>query len=147
MSFMSTERPLAEDLAFLLSRASGVVARSASKALAPLGLRVRSYSVLAFVCDEEAGLTQRQLASLIGLDPSQLVSLVDDLESRGLVRRTMDATDRRNKLVATTDEGLRLRAEAARRIAEADAFAGVSAKKQDELRAALKKLAFSDNDS
>ena len=38
---MSAERPLTDDLGFLLSRASGAVARSVSAALGPLGLRVR----------------------------------------------------------------------------------------------------------
>ena len=41
----------------------------------------------------------------LGLDPSQIVALVDDLEGRGLVMRTLDPNDRRNKLIVATDDG------------------------------------------
>ncbi|MGY4711557.1 MarR family winged helix-turn-helix transcriptional regulator [Mycolicibacterium sp. CBM1] len=95
------------DLGFLLSRASGLVARSANAALAPSGLRVRQYSVLTLVCDAPAGLSQRELADVLGLDPSQVVALVDELDSAGLVRRQLDPNDRRARLVTATAAGKR----------------------------------------
>lgn len=141
---MSTNRPLAEDLGFLLSRASGVVARSVSEALAPLGLRVRSYSVLVFASEDSAGVTQRRLAASMGLDPSQIVALVDDLETRGLVTRAPDPTDRRNKLIIATEEGHRVRGDAQQRVdrAQNGYFDGVSQKHLEELRSALWRIAF-----
>lgn len=141
---MSVQRPFAEELGFLLSRASGVVAKSASSALSPLGLRVRSYSVLAFVSEEAAGVTQRRLAGLVGLDPSQIVALVDDLEDRGLVKRGPDPADRRNKLITATGEGRRLRDEARRRIGEAQApyFDRLPPELVQNLRKTLHDIAF-----
>lgn len=140
---------LTEDLGFLLSRASGVLARSASEVLADLGLRVRSYSVLDLAGEESSGVTQRRLAATMGLDPSQIVALVDDLESRGLVIRTPDPTDRRNKLIAVTEAGHQVRQQARKRVDEAskDHFAGVSQQDLDHLRHTLRRIAFPEQTS
>lgn len=141
---MSTQRPLADDLGFLLSRASGVIARSASEALAPLELRIRSYSVLVLASEEATGITQRQLAATMGLDPSQIVALVDDLEKRGLVHRTPDPTDRRNKLVGATEQGRLLAHDAQQRVENAHQgfFDDVSREDIHELRRMLRAIAF-----
>ncbi|MBA8825031.1 DNA-binding MarR family transcriptional regulator [Saccharopolyspora lacisalsi] len=146
---MSTQRPLADDLGFLLSRASGVVARSVSEALAPLDLRVRSYSVLTFACEETAGMTQRRLAAIMALDPSQIVALVDELQSRGLVHRTPDPADRRNKIISATDVGHRVAQDAQQRIDRAynGHFDHVPPERLDELRLLLREIAFSDTSS
>lgn len=104
---------LADDIGFLLSRASGLVVRATNDALAEVDLRVRSYSVLALACDREGGTSQRDLAAGLGLDPSQVVALVDDLARRGLVQRTPSPGDRRTKLVTATGQGRRVRDRAA----------------------------------
>ncbi|WP_207225716.1 MarR family winged helix-turn-helix transcriptional regulator [Blastococcus saxobsidens] len=111
-------RPLADDLGFLLSRASGQVARVTNAALAEHGLRVRQYSVLVLACDAPDGLSQRELATQLALDPSQVVLLVDELAAAGLVQRQAPETDRRTRLVVATAEGCRVR-EAAGRDADA----------------------------
>lgn len=104
---------LTDDVGFLLSRASGVIARASNAALTSHGLRVRSYSVLLLACDSAEGVTQRELADVLGLDPSQVVLLVDDLAAAGLVERRPSTADRRTKLVLPTDRGRELRGEAA----------------------------------
>ena len=47
----------------------------------------------------------RELASLLGVDPPNLTTVVDDLERAGLVERQAHRTDRRVKLVVATAEG------------------------------------------
>lgn len=111
-------QPLTDDLGFLLSRASGQIVRATNSALAEHGLRVRQYSVLALACETEDGLSQREVATALGLDPSQVVLLVDELASAGLVERMAPEGDRRTRLVVATPEGRRVR-EAARRDADA----------------------------
>jgi DNA-binding MarR family transcriptional regulator len=111
-------QPLTDDLGFLLSRASGQIVRATNAALAEHGLRVRQYSVLALACESEDGLGQRELATALGLDPSQVVLLVDELAAAGLVERQAPDVDRRMRLVVATPEGRRVR-EAARRDADA----------------------------
>lgn len=112
--------PLTDDLGFLLSRASGAVVRSTNAALAGHGLRVRQYSVLVLACDAAEGITQRELADVLGLDPSQVVLLVDELAGRELVARRPSEADRRTRLVVATDAGRALRD-----AAERDATAAV----------------------
>jgi DNA-binding MarR family transcriptional regulator len=115
---VSMVQPLADDLGFLLSRASGQIVRATNTALAGHGLRVRQYSALALACEQPEGLSQRELATVLGLDPSQVVLLVDELVAAGLVERQAPEADRRTRLVVATAEGRRVR-EAARQDAEA----------------------------
>jgi DNA-binding MarR family transcriptional regulator len=110
---------LSADLGFLLSRASGLVVRASNAALAAEGLRVRQYSVLVLACDAAEGMSQRELASVLGLDPSQVVVLVDELADAGLVERRPDPADRRTRLVVATPAGRRRRAVAAERVSAA----------------------------
>jgi len=114
--------PLTDDLGFLLSRASGAVVRATNTALAGHGLRVRQYSVLVLACDAAEGVTQRELADVLGLDPSQVVLLVDELAGRELVERRPSEADRRTRLVLATAAGRALR-----EAAERDATAAVEA--------------------
>ncbi|SSC24078.1 DNA-binding transcriptional regulator, MarR family [Klenkia terrae] len=111
--------PLTDDLGFLLSRASGAVVRATNAALTSHGLRVRQYSVLVLACDAADGVTQRELADVLGLDPSQVVLLVDELAGAGLVERRPSEADRRTRLVVATDAGRRVRADAERAATEA----------------------------
>jgi DNA-binding MarR family transcriptional regulator len=100
---------LTEDLGFLLARVSAQVTRATNAALAEAGLRVRQYSVLALASDTPGGVTQRDLAQLLGLDPSQVVTLVDELAAAGLVSRSAPAADRRTRVVAATEAGRQAR--------------------------------------
>jgi DNA-binding MarR family transcriptional regulator len=103
---------LTDDVGFLLARASGAFVRSSNAVLAGYGLRVRPYSVLLLACSAPGGVSQRDLAEVLGLDPSQVVSLVDELAASGLVERRPSESDRRAKLIVATEAGQALRAEA-----------------------------------
>ena len=50
-------------------------------------------------------MTMRELAAALGTDPPYTTVVVDDLERRGLVTRTVQAGDRRSKIVAITAPG------------------------------------------
>ncbi len=53
-------------------------------------------------------MSMRELAGLLGVDPPNLTTVVDDLERLGLVERQAHPTDRRVKLVAATQKGTAL---------------------------------------
>jgi len=53
-------------------------------------------------------MTMGELAALLGVDPPNLTSLVDELEGNGLVERQAHPTDRRAKLVVATEAGAAL---------------------------------------
>jgi len=134
---------LTEDLGFLLARVSGDVVRATNAALAEEGLRVRQYAVLLLACDSRRGVSQRAMARILGLDPSQVVALVDELTQAGLVERQPAPTDRRAKLVTTTEAGHRKRERAAVRAADAvrGALGPLSAAEQATLRELLSRVA------
>ncbi|GAB3167396.1 hypothetical protein GCM10027059_28200 [Myceligenerans halotolerans] len=142
-SELHTAPPLTSNTAFLLARANANSLASAHAALADLGLRVRSYSVLALAATDERH-SQRGIADLLRLDPSQVVALVDDLQRRGLVTREPDPRDRRAKVVAATDEGRRIHtaALAAAGEAERELLAPLGEAERQVLRDLLRRLAF-----
>ena len=134
---------LTDDVGFLLSRASGNFVRASNAALISHGLRVRSYSVLLLACADAEGVSQRDLAAMLGLDPSQVVLLVDELAESGLVERRPSAADRRTKLVVATVAGLRVRDAAVGDVAAAVAaqLTELTATEQFLLRDLLSRLA------
>lgn len=132
------------DLAFLLARANAVSIAGANAALRPFDLKVRSYSVLALAANGSRP-SQKELADFLRLDPSQVVSLIDELEQRKLVRRAVDPSDRRAKVVVVTAAGRRL-FETARDALGADEqerFAALSADERAALAAALRAVSLS----
>jgi Transcriptional regulators len=139
------ESALATDVDFLAVKAFATGTRIANRSLARLDLRVRSYSVLAITCGARP-VTQRDLAEFLSLDPSQIVALVDELESDGLVRREVDPTDRRSRVVRATDRGQERFAEAREAIGEAqeEALAALDVEERDVLLTLLRKLVFGD---
>jgi DNA-binding MarR family transcriptional regulator len=134
---------LAADPAFLLARARAVTSSAANARLAPYGLKVRSMSVL-WLAAQGFGPSQRELSEFLGLDPSQVVSLVDDLQQRGLVERQPDERDRRSRIIVATVEGRRLLGEAlAAAEAAGDAsFANLTDHERKTLAELLLKVAF-----
>lgn len=130
------------DMAFLLARANARSVANANRALAEYELKVRSYSVLSLVADD-ARPTQRELSEFLRLDPSQIVSLVDDLESRGLARRESDPNDRRANVVVATKAGrdIHRRARAAVEAAETENFRALDPEEREQLTGLLRSLA------
>jgi DNA-binding MarR family transcriptional regulator len=52
-----------------------------------------------------ADLDQRSLARSIGFDTSTIAGVIDRLEARGLLRRSLSALDARVRLITLTDKG------------------------------------------
>lgn len=134
--------PLGNDIEFLTARARSLGSEIANRALEPLGLRVRSYSLLA-CAQAEYRPTQRRLADFLRLDPSQVVALVDGLEREGLVRRESDPDDRRSKVVIATRAGEELLVAAQAAIADAQevTLGTLTAAERDVLRGLLRRVA------
>jgi DNA-binding MarR family transcriptional regulator len=97
-------RSLEESDAYLLSRARGAMHRRAVEASAEQGLRMYAGTVLLAIGDL-GPVSQRDLASAIGMDPADLVSQLDTLQHEGFVAREADPQDRRRNLIALTPLG------------------------------------------
>jgi len=134
---------LTDDISFLLARANALSLAAGNAALAPHGLRARSYSVLELAAGQ-ARPTQRELAEFLRLDPSQVVALVDELQVQGLVARESDPADRRTKVVVATPLGREVcvAARAAATAAEHHLHAGIPGSDRQLLVDLLRRLAF-----
>ena len=93
-----------EDFAFLLVQLGAHLAREFAERLAPLGLEPRHAGMLIQLAANE-GLSQQALGELIGLNPTRMVFLVDELEQRGLVERRRNTADRRSYALYLTPRG------------------------------------------
>lgn len=134
---------LDDDLSFLMARANALSIAAGNAALAPFGLKVRSYSVLSLAAGD-ARPSQREVSEHLRLDPSQVVALVDELQRRGLVAREADPRDRRANVVVITADGRALLAEARPAIlaAERALHAGLDEGERGHLAELLRRVAF-----
>ena len=99
---------------FLLSQLGSANARWFHDTLVPLGIEPRQFAILRFVSEEE-GRSQQALGEALGIAPSRMVALIDELEERGLVERRPNPSDRRARALHVTADGRRLLAAAMKR--------------------------------
>lgn len=72
------------------------------------GLSMWAYVVLLSLRSEPVR-TQAALAQSIGADKTRIIAVLDDLQTRGLIDRQPDQSDRRAHVLSLTDEGRRVR--------------------------------------
>src|SRR5499427_2752150 len=115
----------AGQLFFRLWRASHT---RTAEALNSIDLTPALFAVLNVLGARE-GAIQQQLSSDMGIDPSAMVTLIDELEAAGLAKRRRRPGDRRAWEVAITPKGRRALARARRLVAqvEDDVLAGLNA--------------------
>ena len=82
-------------IALLLAQLGGAAGRRFAERLAEVGLTPAHVGVLRVV-GQRPGSSQQALAAALGVAPSRVVALVDELEAQGLVERRRSETDRRN---------------------------------------------------
>jgi len=111
---------------FLLSQMGAHVSATFGDRIAPLGLKPYHAGVLS-VLGSKAGITQQALAGLLGVFPSRLVGLLDDLARLNFIERRASPGNRRSYALHLTKAGHETWA----RVGE------VAAEMQDDLCAAL----------
>lgn len=90
------------------------------------------------VIAQKPGITQRELAEALGIQPASVSELLMKLEQKGLVLREKDEQDRRSMKVNLTEEGQALLNEPKEEMS--DPFEVLSADEQVQLRVLLEKL-------
>ncbi|MGI9484955.1 MAG: MarR family winged helix-turn-helix transcriptional regulator [Geminicoccaceae bacterium] len=92
---------------------------------------------------DREGTRQVVLVERMGLSKQAVQQLVDDLESEGIVERRPDPADRRGKIVAFTQKGMKAQSDANRvkREVEADFCAKLGARDFAKLDELLRRLA------
>jgi len=102
---MDSERPSRPTfISFLLAQVGSHASKQFAKRLFSLGLAPPHAGILRRLA-QSSGLSQRELATQLGMHASRLVAVVDELESLGLVVREGNADDRRSYSLRLTAKG------------------------------------------
>ncbi|MFF7765601.1 MarR family winged helix-turn-helix transcriptional regulator [Streptomyces massasporeus] len=126
---------------WLLGRAAARGRALVAEALAGEDMRMWHHVVLSAVRDL-APVAQADLGRGVRLDPKDLVGVLNDLQSAGLVVREPDPKDRRKNAVSLTERGARLlkRCEKAARAANDELLAPLSAAEREQFTAMLLRI-------
>jgi DNA-binding MarR family transcriptional regulator len=136
---MARDRP---DLGILLHRLTSTVAQRELPLLRAHRLEMWDYVVLGGL-EHDSAPNQAQLATSVRRDKTRLIAILDRLEDRGLLHRTPNPDDRRNRIVTLTDAGRTLLADCRRdiRAMEANLLSTLSAADRTAFVRALSTLA------
>lgn len=136
-----TPAALRKSASWCLAQLDAAVRASVNAALGRTqieSISIRGYWVLEAIADG-GDMAQTELSALLGMDRSDMVRLIDSLESANLVERTRDSKDRRRQLIALTETGNTTRASLRRSLRRAERAA--VAECAPEVRALLASLA------
>jgi DNA-binding MarR family transcriptional regulator len=127
---------------FLLAQLGTHSAIEYAKRIQPLGLTPPQVGVLRAI-GESPGRSQQAIADEFRVPPSRMVGFIDELESRGLVRRGRDDRDRRVHLLELSEAGEAMLVELAAlaQSAERDLLAGLTATERRQLSEWLARIA------
>lgn len=97
---------------------------------------------------DNAGIDQATVAGMVAYDRPTIGSVIDRLETRGLLRREVNPNDRRARLVWITDDGIALLSQAfpVVRAMQSDMLTGLSEDEKATFIALAAKLAEAGND-
>jgi DNA-binding MarR family transcriptional regulator len=131
-------------LGLLLSQLGTHAAIAFGRKIKGLGISPPHVGILRWNRDHP-GENQRQLASHLGVLPSRLVLLLDELEAKGLVSRQRSTQDRRSQQLQLTRKGIRLlqRVELIAAAHEADLSSALTESERETLIDLCAKLAAS----
>lgn len=104
-------------VAFLLAQLGSHAARRFGERVAKIGLSPPDAGVLRKIA-AAPGIGQQALAEHLGVMPSRMVGLVDDLENQGILERRRSTEDRRNYELHLTEKGRQVLSELSRIAAE-----------------------------
>ena len=127
----------AGQLFFRLWRASHI---RTAEALESVGLTPALFGLLN-VLGARKGAIQQELGAAMGIDPSTMVALIDELEREGLAKRRPHPSDRRAREVTITAKGRRLLTRSKRMAGEVEdeVLRGLTAGERRELLSLLRR--------
>ena len=94
-------------LGFRVRRLHHLLSQRVVEAFAPYGLRPGSLTMMVLI-SANPGYSQVELSRIGNLDKSAIVTIVDDLETRGLAIRGRSSSDRRRNSLFLTAQGEKL---------------------------------------
>lgn len=132
---------LTKRLGYLISRTAAHIRLQTATLFEPLGIIPPQYLILATL-DSEGPQTQKALGQRLKIDPTTMVSLIDDLEQKKLVSREKNLKDRRAYLVTLTASGKTLYEGSDKQLdlLEDELLAALSKSERETLRRLLTRL-------
>ena len=116
---VSIPTALLESPSFQLERLRRRTREGVEAALQTQKTTLREYWVLTCLVAEAAS-SQSALSETLAIDASDMVRLLDSLESRNWVKRERDAKDRRRQIIASTKKGVKAHKELAVLVSKAE---------------------------
>lgn len=116
---VSIPTSLLESPSFQLERLRRRTREGVEAALQTKRTTLREYWVLTCLVAEAAS-SQSALSETLAIDASDMVRLLDSLESRNWVKRERDAKDRRRQIIASTKKGVKAHKELTVLVAKAE---------------------------
>jgi DNA-binding MarR family transcriptional regulator len=104
---LPTIAPRAPRISYLVKRVQHAIKVELEKHLRPFDLTAAQYAVFSIVGHRD-GMTSAELARRFAVTPQTMIKLIASLEGRNLIRRKIDAENRRALKVAVTAAGQRL---------------------------------------
>jgi len=138
---MAARDLMTDSVAFQLAKLGQLATARFVDRLEPLGLRPRHCAVLALLAGPP--MSQLELANRIGVTPSVVGEMLDELQAIGTVRRIRDDADRRRQLTKLTVRGRALsrRANQLAHQIDRELLTNCNAEQVSTLRNALRQLA------
>lgn len=130
---------LSASVGFLLAKAAELVAADFEHSLRPYGIKARDYGVMSLL-HRHGALSQQRIGDAVQIDRTTMVSVIDDLETAGLVQRMRDPQDRRRYAVTLTETGRTLFREALAQVNEEVHEAFLSPLSEEERRSLVSML-------
>ena len=126
--------------AFLLAQVGAHAADRFGERIKGLGVAPRHAGILRMIATTPCN--QRALAKRLGVLPSRMVILIDELAEKGLVERKRSTKDRRHSELVLTKRGRTMLEKLSKLAAEheADLCAGLTAAERDTLAALGRKI-------
>ncbi|KKO81419.1 MULTISPECIES: MarR family winged helix-turn-helix transcriptional regulator [Corynebacterium] len=119
LNSVSIPTALLESPSFQLERLRRRTREGVEAALQTQQTTLREYWVLTCLVAETAS-SQSALSETLAIDASDMVRLLDSLESRNWVKRERDAKDRRRQIIASTKKGVKAHKELAVLVSKAE---------------------------
>ncbi|WP_394178409.1 MarR family winged helix-turn-helix transcriptional regulator [Yoonia maritima] len=137
----AADRFLQQFTGYRVKRALLVIHEDMAEKLAPLGLRVGTFSPLAVIA-ANPGISQTRLSDVLHIKRSGVVAVVDELERMGAIERKPVKGDRRTNALSMTAAGRKLweAAEGVIQAHEDHLFAGLSNQENEQLRNLLTRV-------
>ena len=126
----------------MLGRCAHLARERMDARMSRFGMTPAQTHVLRYLRQNGGQMPQRELLENLKVKPSTVNGILDRMEEKGLVKRSVSGTDARQRVVALTPAGLEREAEVKQSFLEAEALIarGLTEEETDTLRSLLERV-------